>query len=224
MARNVFGVFAPSPFAPLEEHVKIVKECSDIFRACVEAYVNEDFETAEELALRISQLEHDADKIKNSIRGNLPRSIFMPVDRGDFLNYLAEQDHVADRIEEVVLTMSLHRTRIPEELKRDFLDLAKKSADVVDIVPLAFGSLNEILESTFKKKENRAEFYISLLGEKQQLTDHLDLKLRKRLFEVGNMLTHWEFFHLMRIVKLTGRIADHAENCGDRMRLMIARL
>jgi hypothetical protein len=217
-------MFAPSPFEPLEEHVKLVRQCSDLFREMVVAYLDKDFETSDKLALRISELEHEADKIKNNIREHLPRSIFMPVDRGDFLNYLREQDQVADRLEEVALTMSLRRTEIPEELRDDFLDLAKKVCDVVDLVPLAVRSMIELLESTFKKKDSKVNLYINLLNEKEQLTDDLDLKIRKRIFDIEDKLTHGELFHLMRVVKLLARVADHAENCGDRMRVMVARL
>ncbi len=217
-------MFAPSPFEPLEEHVKLVRQCSDLFREMVVAYLNKDFETSDRLALRISELEHEADKIKNHIREHLPRSIFMPVDRGDFLNYLREQDQVADRLEEVALTMSLRRTEIPEELRDDFLDLAKKVCDVVDLVPLAVRSMIELLESTFRKKDSKVNLYINLLNEKEQLTDDLDLKIRKHIFDIEDRLTHGELFHLMRVVKLLARVADHAENCGDRMRVMVARL
>ena len=222
--RSVLGMFAPSPFEPLEKHVKIVRQCSDLYREMVVAYLDKDFERSDKIALRISELEHEADKIKNRIRERLPRSIFMPVDRGDFLNYLREQDQVADRLEEVALTMSLRRTEVPEELRGDFLDMAKKVCDVVDLVPLAVGSMIELLEATFKKKDSKVNLYINLLNEKEQLTDDLDLKIRKRIFDIEDKLTHGELFHLMRVVKLLARVADHAENCGDRMRVMVARL
>jgi hypothetical protein len=222
--RTIMGVFAESPFKPLEEHILRVMECSNLLKECVKAFVKEDFERSEELALRISQVEHEADKIKNYIREHLPRSIFMPVNRGDFLNYLREQDHVADRIEDVALLMSLRRTKLPDELKADLLDLTKKVCDVVDIVPLALKGMNELLEMSFiRRKECRCMEYINLLNEKEQLTDDLHLKISKHLFGIEDQLTHGEFFHLMRTIKVLARVADHAENCGDRMRVMVAK-
>ncbi|NOZ82524.1 MAG: TIGR00153 family protein [Euryarchaeota archaeon] len=217
-------MFTSPPFEPLEEHAKLVGRCSDMLREMVAAYLNEDFELAEKLALRISELEHEADRVKNTIREHLPRSIFMPVDRGDFLNYLREQDRVADRIEEVALTLSLRRTSVPLELRTDLQNMTKKVCDVVDLVPLAVKSLVELLESTFRRKPAKVNLYISLMDEKEQLTDELDLKLRRHIFELEEELTHGELFHLMRVVKLLARVADHAENCGDMMRVMIARL
>ncbi len=223
--RTILGLFAKAPFEPLMEHITKVKECSDMLRECVAAFAGEDFERSEDMAMRISKREHEADKIKNHIREHMPKSIFMPVDRGDFLNLLREQDQVADRIEEVALTMSLRRTKLPLELKSDLLDLTKKVCDVVDIVPFAVKSMNELLERSLVRKEGEAEVekYIALLNEKEELTDELDLKMRKHLFALEDKLSFGEFFHLMRIIKLLARIADHAENCGDRMRVMIAR-
>jgi hypothetical protein len=222
--RSIVSLFAKSPFKPLEEHMVKVKQCSDMFRECVESYCNEDFERSESLAMKISKVEHEADDIKKYIRERLPKSIFMPVDRGDFLNYLSEQDKVADMIEETALTLSLRRTKMPEPVKKDFLDLMKKTCDVVDIVPLAVKSMSKLLETSFaKKKESRIMDYIVMMKEKEQLTDDLDLKMRKNLFDSEDIFTHGEFFHLMRTIKLLSRVADHAENCGDRMLVMIAK-
>ncbi|MEE8402488.1 MAG: TIGR00153 family protein [Candidatus Hydrothermarchaeaceae archaeon] len=222
--RSIIGMFAKSPFGPLEEHMVKVMQCSDRFKECISTYCAEDFNEAEDLAVEISKTEHEADDIKNSIRENLPKSIFMPVDRGDFLDYLREQDQVADRLEESVLTLTLRRTKLPEDVKNDLLKLSSKVIDVVELLPLAVTSLNELLETSFAKKgESKCGEYLDLLNEKEQLTDDLDLKLRRRLFEIEDRFTHGEFFHMMRTVNLIARIADHAENCGDRMRLMIAK-
>jgi hypothetical protein len=222
--RNIIGMFAKSPFGPLEEHMLKVMQCSELFSECIKAYCNGDFAEAENLAIDVSRVEHEADDIKNSIRENLPKSIFMPVDRGDFLDYLREQDQVADRLEDSALTLTLRQTKIPEDVKKDLLDLSFKVIDVVNVLPLAVKSLNELLETSFAKKgESRIGEYLILLSEKEQLTDELELKIGKRIYEIENQFTHGEFFHIMRTVKHIARIADHAENCGDRMRLMIAK-
>lgn len=47
--------------------------------------------------------------------------------------------------------------------------------------------------------------------------------MRKRLFDVEKEFTYGEFYLMMHVMNILARIADHAENCGDRMRLMIAR-
>ncbi|MBU2559289.1 TIGR00153 family protein [archaeon] len=222
--RNIIGMFAKSPFGPLEEHMLKVMQCSELFSECIKAYCKEDFKESERLAMEVSRVEHEADKIKNQIRENLPKSIFMPVDRGDFLDYLREQDQVSDSLEDSALSLTLRRTKVPEDIKKDLMDLSLKVIDVVNILPLAVKSLNDLLETSFaKKQDSRIGEYLNLLGEKEQLTDELELKLEKSMHEKEERFTKGEFYHIMRTVKHIARIADHAENCGDRIRLMIAK-
>jgi predicted phosphate transport protein (TIGR00153 family) len=142
----------------------------------------------------------------------------------DFLDYLKEQDNVADSFEDAALSLTMRRTKIPEDIKKDILDLSFKVIDTVNLLPLAVKSLNELLETSFAKKgESRIDEYLNLLNEKEQLTDELELKLRRHMHEIEDEFTHGEFYHVMRTVMHIARIADHAENCGDRMRLMIAK-
>ncbi len=225
MARSIMGLFAESPFEPLVKHLGQVKVCSDLFRECVKAYCDEDFERSAELAGKVVAAEREADKIKNYIREHLPRSIFMPVNRGDFLDYLREQDQVADRIEETVLNLSLKRMKLSGSIKEQLLDLTNKACDTVDVVPLALGYMIELLETSFadKKKKEKCHEYINELDKKEGATDHVAIEMRKRLFDVEKEFTYGEFYLMMRVTKLLARVADHAENCGDRMRVMVAR-
>ncbi len=221
--RSILGVFAKSPFQSLNEHIAKVKECSDLLRDCINAYSEEDFDKAEKRALEISKVEREADEIKNAIRNTTPKSIFMPVDRGDFLDYLKEQDKVADAIEGAARTITLKRVSFPKELKQGLIDLTEKACDVVDIVPSAVESLNEALQFSFARKEEKGWEFISQLDLQEREADHAELDLRRNLFQSEEKLTHGEFYLLMKVAKVLGEVADHAENCGDRMRVMIAK-
>lgn len=223
--RSILGLFAKSPLGPLIKHLGQVQTCSNMLRECVSSYCNEDYDKAEELVKKIVAGEREADKIKNYIREHLPKSILMPVDRGDFLNYLREQDQVADRIEEVAINLTLKRMRFPKPIKEKLLELTDKACDVVDIVPLALGYMVESFETSFvsQDKKDKCFGYINELDKKEGVTDHLAVELRKTLLEEEDKLTSGEFYLMMRVTKLTARIADHAENCGDRMRVMMAR-
>ncbi len=223
--RSIIGLFAKSPMGPLVKHMGQVKMCSDLLRECVRSYCNGDYEKADALVKKIIEGEREADRIKNYIRERLPRSILMPVDRGDFLNYLREQDQVADRIEEVVLNLTLKPIKLPDKIAEGLIELTDRACDVVDGVPLALGYVVEALETSFAggEKKERCFHYINELDKKEGETDYLAIQLRKKLLEGEESLTHGEFYILMRVTKLLARIADHAENCGDRLRVMIAR-
>ncbi|MEE9594287.1 MAG: TIGR00153 family protein [Candidatus Hydrothermarchaeales archaeon] len=221
--RSILGIFAKSPFQSLTRHIKKVKECSDLLRDCINAYCEGDFETAEKLSLEISKIEREADDIKNEIRNTLPKSILMPVDRGDFLDYLKEQDKVADAVEEAARNINLKRVSFPEELKHGIIDLTEKACNVVDVVPNAVESLNKDLQFSFARKDQKGWEYIRQLDLLEREADHAELDLRKTLFQAEEKLTHGEFYLVMKVAKILGQVADHAENCGDRMRVMIAK-
>ena len=139
--RSITNLFAESPFKPLEEHALVVKKCNERLKTCMEAYCNEKFDEAEKLALDIAKLEREADDIKTYIRDNLPRSMLMPVGRGDILSYIKEQDQVADSIKAVAFTLALRKTTMPQTFKKDLQDLTKKVGDVVEARVERIGSL-----------------------------------------------------------------------------------
>jgi uncharacterized protein Yka (UPF0111/DUF47 family) len=58
--RNIIGMFAKSPFGPLEEHIHKVMQCSELFTECVKAYCSGDFPEAEKLAIDVNKMEHEA--------------------------------------------------------------------------------------------------------------------------------------------------------------------
>ncbi len=115
--------------------------------------------------------------------------------------------------------------KLPDSIKEQLLDLTNKACDTVDIVPLALGYMIELLETSFadKKKKDKCHEYINDLDKKEGVTNHLAIEMRKRLFDVEKEFTYGEFYLMMHVTNILARIADHAENCGDRMRLMIAR-
>ncbi|MBA7705666.1 hypothetical protein ES703_114501 [subsurface metagenome] len=55
----------------------------------------------------------------------------------------------------------------------------------------------------------------------EEETDKMQGNLIKKLFSTGKDMMH--FYHLIHVIFLMGKIADHAENVGDRMRVMMAR-
>lgn len=221
--RSILGLFAKPPFQALEEHVAKVKKCTDMLRECVAVYCDGEFDKAEKLALEVSRVEREADDIKNAIRNTMPKSIFMPVDRGDFLDYLKEQDKVADAAEEAARTLTLKRVKIPEDLRKEILDLTAKACDVTEVVPKALASFNEVIQFSFAKKEEAVWEYIKQLDLLEREADHAELKMRRNLFQFGDKLNHTEFYLLMKAAKILGEVADHSENCGDRIRVMIAK-
>ena len=83
--RSIAGVFGRSPFRPLAQHTEKVNDTVQLVRPLMEAFLAGDWAKTDELYVRISKLEHKADVLKSEIRDRLPKSLFLPVDRGEAL-------------------------------------------------------------------------------------------------------------------------------------------
>ena len=90
--RTIFSMFAKSPFKPLVSHIDLVQECVNQIIPLFEFLQARDYQKVEETSKRIEKLEHKADKIKDDIRSHLPQSIFLPVDKRDFMRLLSAQE------------------------------------------------------------------------------------------------------------------------------------
>ena len=89
---NIARLFGKSPFAPLQTHMKKVAHCVEKLSQMFANLGKKDVEKIAKAAHEISRLEHEADLAKNDIRNHLPRSIFLPIDRAQFLDILSIQD------------------------------------------------------------------------------------------------------------------------------------
>ncbi len=181
-------------------------------------------EGVEECHERISHLEHQADDIKQEIRANLPRSLFLPVDRGDLLKFLKEQDSIADAVEDVAVLMSMRATPTPEGMQ------ARVDA-LVDQILVAGQTWFEIVqllpglqESSFTGPEVKKVLdLIDRVHSEEWEADLRQAALGKATVRYEEELGAVGVLFWMRIGSKLGEVANRAENAGDLLRLMLAR-
>ena len=89
---TILSLFGHSPFAPLQSHMESVSRCVHQLFPLFEALEKCDEAGVLSVANVISRLENNADLIKNDIRNHLPKSLFLPIDRGHLLEILAVLD------------------------------------------------------------------------------------------------------------------------------------
>ena len=118
--RTIVKLFSRSPFLPLQTHMEKVGGCVQKVAALFYALGQGDYETIEKLSKVISQLEHEADLAKYDIQSHLPRSMFLPVDRGRLLEILSIQDSIADKCENIAVMLTFKRLTILEPLQEPF--------------------------------------------------------------------------------------------------------
>lgn len=222
--RTFFELFGRSPFEPLARHAERVHEVVRLVRPLVEAFVAQEWDTVEELSERISRMEHTADEVKQEIRIHLPRSLFLPVDRGDLLGYLKQQDSIADCVEDLAVLLALRRTPTPEDMKQPFLDLVAQVLKTTDSWYEMASGLPKLQESSFTGPEmKKAVDLVRELGSREFEADQVQDAVSRAIVKHEEALGPVSFFFWMRIVAKLGEIANHSENTGDRLRLMLAR-
>jgi predicted phosphate transport protein (TIGR00153 family) len=220
----IAGLFARSPFKPIQEHMKVVEECVAEIAPLFEAFGRGDQEAVDTKKERIDHLEHRADELKNQIRTHLPRGLFMPVDRRDLLDLLHAQDSIADVAQDIAGFLTLRRLEIPSTFGGDLTALVEQVFKAAQQCRKVIGQLDELVEMGFKGREvEYVEKQIDKLSEIESEADTLEMDLVRRLFALEDELKPGTFFIWYEIIQKLGDIADYAEDVGDRLRLLMAR-
>lgn len=224
MKNIIARLFWQSPFEALHRHMLKVKECTDMLKPLIEAFILGDRTLIEERVERISKLEHEADIIKNEIREHLPHHVFMPVDRSDILRFLREEDSIADSVEDVARLIEMRKTSVPQDLKEELMELVNKVGETVKALENVTSEIKVLSQSSFSRsEEEKISSLIKDVDKKEFEADLLQQKAAKKLFSLEDKMDPTSVLLLMRIMGEVGSVADHAQNTGDRLRCIIAR-
>jgi predicted phosphate transport protein (TIGR00153 family) len=129
-----------SPFDGLLKHFECVKAGISIWDKTVNFYINGNYTKFDKYQENVDKYEQQADKIKGNIRNHLPKFIFMPIDKGDFLMLLKETDGILDAAKDVVILMDMKETKIPDNLKKEFHAVIKKALEPVETLEILVAS------------------------------------------------------------------------------------
>ena len=222
--RGILGLFAKSPFGLMVKHTGLVRETVQLVRPLFDALLADDREQLAQIYEEICQKEHEADVTKNQVRDHLPKSVLLPVNRGDILTYVKEQDGIADAVEDVaVILMMRDPKRIPA-VDAKLMELVDQVSGTAELLFQAAGELTNLVAASFSGPE--VNMVLSLVAEvhgAEAKSDRLQAEFSKLVFQHEGEIDPISIFQWMRIVEGLGDVADHAENTGDVLRLMVAR-
>ena len=223
--RSIMGaLFRKSPFEALHRHMSKVKECCNQLQPLMEAFVSGDRELVRQRTKQISDLEHEADIIKNEIREHLPHRLLMSVDRSDILSFLKQEDAVADSIEDIARLIEMREMSIPSELKGELMELVNKVMHTITSLELATSEIKNLAQSSFsKEEEEKISELIKRIDRSEFEADLVQQRCARKLFSLENKIDVLSVVLLMKIMGELGSVADHAQNTGDRLRGIIAR-
>ncbi|MFN3901013.1 MAG: TIGR00153 family protein [Alishewanella aestuarii] len=223
-ANTFFSVFAKSPIKPLEEHIRKVCEASTLLLPFFEAVYQKDWCLAAQVRQQIVLLEKDADQLKREIRINLPRGLFLPVERTDILELVAQQDKIANKTKDISGRVLGRELEIPLSLQDDFTLYVKRCLDATEMASRVINELDELLETGFRGRE--VDLVVNMVAQLDTIehdTDEMQIELRKALRRVEQDLNPVDVIFLYRTLEWLGDLADVALRVGSRLEIMLAR-
>lgn len=220
----MYELFGTSPFIPIMEHMKRVKECVDLLPSFFDKYLEKDYEGAKAIFKEICKKEHEADEIKKDIRDKLPKNYMLPVARPDILNYLKQQDNIADAAEDSGALCMLKDLSLPKEFHPLLKELLDRNIKSVCKTAQISASLSDLTRSGFNKKV--AEKVHDMIKEVEFMEwecDKLQMSFFKKLFQIEKEMDPISIILWFDIVHEITDLSNSSENVGEQMRMMIAK-
>jgi len=219
MGSKIGGFFGRSALGPLAEQMIKARETVDQLPALFEAMFKGDRDKLRAVVSEIDKLEGQTDDIKDEIRGQLSRSMFSSVERGDILALTKVLDTVSDRCNELAKFVSLRPTAVPAILQPKIKDLVDIIVKTVDSLDFAIDTMHELEEKQALKHDMpRVEEMLRQVAVDEHSADRCEAQALVQLFEHEKEIDPVSVIFLLRIIEATGRVADAAENVSDGFR------
>ena len=217
------SVFGRSPIGPIQNHIAKAHEAAADLEPFFTAALAEDWKQAELIQQRIAHLEGEADKIKKQVRLSLPKTLFLPIPRGDLLELVTVQDKVANRAKDIAGLVLGRKMSFPEPIKNSFLHYVKRSIETSAQALKAINELDDLLETGFRGREaDIVENMIEELDAIESDTDQLQIHIRRILFKHEKDLPPVDVMFMYKIIEWVGDLADRASRVGGYLQLLLA--
>lgn len=220
MLTTIARLFGKSPFFPLQSHMNKVSLCIKKLTEIFEKLHKSTNEEIEQLVKDLSKLEHEADLTKNDIRNHLPKSLFLPIDRSQFLEILSIQDGISDQAEDIGNLIVLHS--LDKKLYDNLYALYKKNVEAFWDARMIIKELNELLESSFGGIEaEKVKTFIEKTSYIEYEADKMKHKMMKEFFINSEKVATPTFYLYIRLIEEINQISHISEKLANRIRMIL---
>ncbi|MBF0399613.1 MAG: TIGR00153 family protein [Magnetococcales bacterium] len=218
------GMLGKSPFKLIQTHMNKVTECADQMPGLVAAMIQGDANKIRAAAETVNALEKAADEMRNTVFANLPKSLFMPVDRRDLLAVLDLNDEVADHCQHIANALVARNLQVPSDMATALQSTVEQCVGVVHRAHGVMNELDELVETGFSGREAQhvAKQLDELSAARDAAVDHI-LQLGGKLVAHENTISPLAAVFWVRFLEDIGEIAHAAEKSSNRIRLMLTR-
>ncbi len=194
------------------KHLNTVEESLATAMKCIETYLSGDISEAKALALKVDNLETQADFIRYNIRDRLYSGAYLPTLREDIHKLVESMDKVDDAAEACCDFFLDQRPEVPQDMQGEFLRVAKESFSIME--PLKEGLLN------YFQREGAVDFIrekAKEVGVKESDVDKIEWDLTRQIFT--SSLEYGHKIHLRLCLNTIVEISDRAEDAADQLEL-----
>ena len=218
--RTIARLFGKSPFAPLQTHMSRVTSCVEKLTEIITLITAGSKTSPKKLVDELCKLEHEADITKNDIRNHLPKSVFMPIDRAQFLEILSLQDNIADQAEEIGITLTL-RTLSPTFFPI-LAEFYQKNVETFISTEKIIREIDQLIESTFGGIEaEKVKTMVEQTARKEQDAQNLQRLLREKICSSSQEWSPPEFYVWIQLIDQIGNISALSEKLANRIRMVL---
>jgi uncharacterized protein len=219
---SVFDRFEESPFGPLGEHMREVKECVALVEPMFRRVQARDFEGLRAITQQVFKLEHQADQIKNEIRRRIPKSFYLPIYRGDLLAYLKLQDDMADSVEDVGVLLTIKNLEMPEAMADHIMELVRRVLTVCEYLFQCTDQLTNLVEEDFEGPRCKAILDLVAKAEHAEWrADKAQYTASQKLFSLEDEIRATDIMLWSNVFQQLGKLANQADNTAERLRRML---
>jgi len=192
----------------IEEFLDKVSEVGILFQDGVRRYADTGLDDRLEEAFgHISAVEHRCDELRHSVETTLYTEMLLPDTRGDVLNLLDDLDRLVDRMKSDFQILTIEQPEIPETLRDDLKELAATVVRSVEALVLA--------SRTYFRDPGGVRDHLHKVGFHEHEADSIATRLSTLIFDMDLPLERKR--HLRSVVQAVDRLADAAEDAGDRL-------
>jgi len=214
-------VISNSPLALLERHAGVCVDCVERLPLYFQEVQSGRWARAEEVREEICRFEGLADELKQDVRSNLPRGLWMSVSRADLLELVRVQDKMANGVKEVSGISLGRQLAFPSPLTEDLNEFVDVVVAVSRSVVKIIGATRELSRSAFGTRQTNVILdFVSQVEAGERRSDDMQAALRARVREHEVDLPPVDAMFLYQLLAAIGEIADNAEKVAHRAQII----
>ena len=221
---SFLGMLAESPFSGLQEHMIVGNKATNTLERFIRAVSESDWRTATECREEIIVLENQADDIKNNIRNNLPKSLFMTVSRQDLLDLVFTMDGIPNAAKDISGVMIGRQMIIPEEVIESFIDCSNAAIRAANQASDAIRKVDGMQKRGFSSSD--ASALSDLVIELEQIekeNDELEIELRNKFYTFEKKYDPVDVIFFYDVINKIGSLADISQTVGHLLMRLVSK-